>query len=133
MTGTRSCGLGNACVVTRALDPGQAHPARAAWAKRRRELFGFEPDPRYPLAPFHPEAVHGMLGIVIAHADGPLSVGIVPLSEPPERPVCVRDDRADTVMAYLERIGAAAGLPAQMWERRSGALWMCGPVMPQGL
>ena len=26
-------GLGNACVVTRALDPGQDHPARAAWAK----------------------------------------------------------------------------------------------------
>jgi poly-gamma-glutamate synthesis protein (capsule biosynthesis protein) len=123
-------GLGNACVVTRALDPGQDHPARAAWAKRRRELFGFEPDPRYPLAPFHPEAVHGILGIVIAHADGRLSTGVVPLfSEPPGRPVCVRDDRADAVMAYLERIGAAAGLPPQMWERRSSALWMGGPVM----
>ena len=103
-------GLGNACVVTRALDPGQDHPARAAWAKRRRELFGFEPDPRYPLAPFHPEAVHGILGIAIAHADGRLSTGVVPLfSEPPGRPVCVRDDRADAVIAYLERIGAAAG------------------------
>ena len=119
-------GLGNACVVTRALDPGSDHPARAAWAKRRRELFGFEPDPRYPLAPFHPEAVHGMLGVVIAHADGRLSTGVVPtFSEPPGRPVCVSDDRADAAMAYLERIGAAAGLPALMWQRRSESLWMC--------
>jgi poly-gamma-glutamate synthesis protein (capsule biosynthesis protein) len=119
-------GLGNACVVTRALDPGQDHPGRAAWARRRRELFGFEPDPRYPLAPFHPEAVHGLLGIVIAHADGRLSTGVVPIfSEPPGRAVCVSDDRADAVIAYLERIGAAAGLPAQTWERRSASLWVC--------
>jgi poly-gamma-glutamate synthesis protein (capsule biosynthesis protein) len=120
-------GLGNACVVTAALDPGQAHPARAAWAKRRREVFGFEPDPRYPLAPFHPEAVHGMLGVVIVHANGRLSTGVVPLfSEPPGRPVCVADDRAETVIAYLERIGAAANLPALRWERGAGRLWMCG-------
>jgi hypothetical protein len=64
-------GLGNACVVTHALAPGQDHPARAAWVERRRERFGFEPDPRYTLAPFHPEAVHGALGIVIAHARRP--------------------------------------------------------------
>ena len=121
-------GLGNACVVTRALDPGQDHPARAAWAKRRRELFGFEPDPRYPLAPFHPEAVHGILGIAIVHADRRLSTGVVPIfSEPPGRPVCVRDDRADAVMAYLDRIGADAGLPALTWERQSASVWMCRP------
>ena len=121
-------GLGNACVVTRALDPGQNHPARAAWAKRRRELFGFEPDPRYPLAPFHPQAVHGILGIAIVHVDRRLSTGVVPIfSEPPGRPVCVRDDRADAVIAYLDRIGADAGLPALTWERQSASLWMCHP------
>jgi len=121
-------GLGNACVVTRALDPGQDHPARAAWATRRRELFGFEPDPRYPLAPFHPQAVHGILGIAIVHADRRLSTGVVPIfSEPPGRPVCVRDDRADAVMAYLDRIGADAGLPALTWERQSASVWMCRP------
>ena len=114
--------------MTRALDPGQDHPARAAWAKRRRELFGFEPDPRYPLAPFHPQAVHGILGIAIVHADRRLSTGVVPIfSEPPGRPVCVRDDRADAVIAYLDRIGADAGLPALTWERQSASLWMCRP------
>jgi len=119
-------GLGNACVVTRALDPGQHHAARAAWAMRRRELFGFEPDPRFPLAPFHPEAVHGALGIVIADAQGRLEAGVVPLHvEPPGRPVCARDACGEAVVAYLERIGAAAGLPARSWRRQSDSLWMC--------
>jgi len=119
-------GLGNACVVTRALAPGQDHPARAAWVRRRQDLFGFEPDPHYPLAPFHPEAVHGALGIVILHADGRRSAGVVPVHvEPPGRPVCVTDDRAVRVIEYLTRIGSAAGLPAQGWQRRSDDLWLC--------
>ncbi|HEX6996309.1 MAG TPA: CapA family protein [Gammaproteobacteria bacterium] len=118
-------GLGNACVVTHALSPGQDHPARAAWVERRRKLFGFEPDPRYTLAPFHPDAVHGALGVVIAHADGRLSCGVVPLwVEPPGRPVCVDDERADAVIAYLERITAEAGLFASTWRRVSSLLWM---------
>lgn len=119
-------GLGNACVVTNALAPDQAHPARAAWARRRRELFGFEPDPSYPLAPFHPEAVHGLLGIVIAHANGRLSTGVVPVHvEPPGRPVCVSDSRADDVISYLERIARLANLPAQSWQRQTPYIWMC--------
>jgi poly-gamma-glutamate synthesis protein (capsule biosynthesis protein) len=119
-------GLGNGCVVTHALSPAQDHPARAAWARRRRELFDFEPDPRYRLAPFHPEAVHGVLGIVIVRADGGLQCGVVPVFvEPPGRPVCVTDERADTVIAYVERIGALADLPAQTWRRQSASLWMC--------
>lgn len=118
-------GLGNACVVTHALSPGQDHPARAAWVERRRKLFGFEPDPRYTLAPFHPDAVHGALGVVIAHADGGLSCGVVPLwVEPPGRPVYVDDERATAVIAYLERITAEAGLPASTFRRASSLLWM---------
>ena len=118
-------GLGNACVVTQALDPGQDHPVRAAWAKRRREVFGFEPDPRYTLAPFHPEAVYGVLGIVVLHADGSLSTGVVPLFvEPPGRPVCVSDKRAETVIGYLDRISNVAGLSSCHWIRRAPFLWM---------
>jgi poly-gamma-glutamate capsule biosynthesis protein CapA/YwtB (metallophosphatase superfamily) len=119
-------GLGNACVVTRALAPGQDHPARAAWVRRRRALFGFDPDPRYPLAPFHPEAVNAALGVVVLQADGRLATGVVPVFvEPPGRPVCVSDERADSVIGYLERIGAAAGLPELSWQRRSDYLWTC--------
>jgi poly-gamma-glutamate synthesis protein (capsule biosynthesis protein) len=119
-------GLGNACVVTHALAPGQDHPARASWVRRRRELFGFEPNPCLPLAPFHPEAVHGVLGIVIHHQNGKLSTGVVPVHvEPPGRPVCVSDERADAVINYLQQIAAAAGLPAQTWRRKAPSLWLC--------
>jgi poly-gamma-glutamate synthesis protein (capsule biosynthesis protein) len=119
-------GLGNGCVVTRALSPSQDHPARAAWARRRRELFGFEPDPRYELAPFHPEAVNAVIGVVRREADGRLGMGVIPVHvEPPGRPVCVNDARAQEVIAYLDRIGAMAGLPTRQWRREGEWLWMC--------
>jgi len=119
-------GLGNGCVVTRALAPDQDHAARAAWARHRRELFGFEPDPRYSLAPFHPEAVNGVLGIVIAHANGELSTGVVPVFvEPPGRPVCATGECADAVMAYIEHIGVAAGIEPLTWQRRGESMRIC--------
>jgi poly-gamma-glutamate synthesis protein (capsule biosynthesis protein) len=110
-------GLGNGCVVTRALSPDQsrgsdeAKKARAAWARKRRELFGFEPDPAYYLAPFHPEAINGMLGSVRLDASG-LHAGFVPLHvEPPGRPTIARNETARDVIDYIERITTAAGLP----------------------
>jgi poly-gamma-glutamate synthesis protein (capsule biosynthesis protein) len=119
-------GLGNGCVVTRALSPSQAHAARAAWATRRREMFGFEPDPRYEFAPFHPEAVHAALARVLWRADGSLECGITPVHvEPPGRPLCVGDDRAAAVIDYLARITRDAGLPALMHERLAAYLWRC--------
>lgn len=119
-------GLGNGCVVTHALSPKQDHPARAAWAKRRKELFGFEPDPRYELAPFHPEAVHAVIGVVRLEGDGSMRMGVIPVHvEPPGRPVCVNDARAEAVIAYLDRIGAMAGLPPRRWQREGEWLWMC--------
>lgn len=105
-------GLGNGCVVTHALAPAQDHPARAEWAERRKRLFGFEPDPAYPLAPFHPEAVNGLIGRLLWHEDGRIEAGFVPLwFEPPGRPVPA-GDRGAAVAGYIARIGALAGLPA---------------------
>lgn len=104
-------GLGNGCVVTRALSPSQDHPKRRAWAERRKQLFGFEPDPDYILAPFHPQAVNAMLGRLVWDGAGALSVGIIPVHvEPPGRPVLADGDRAAQIRAYLEQITLAAGL-----------------------
>lgn len=104
-------GLGNGCVVTHALAPAQDHPARAEWVERRKALFGFEPDPAYPLAPFHPEAVNGMIGRLLWHADGRIEAGFVPIwFEPPGRPVPARE-RSAAVADYVARIGLQAGLP----------------------
>jgi poly-gamma-glutamate synthesis protein (capsule biosynthesis protein) len=105
-------GLGNGCVVTRALSPAQDHPARRAWAERRKALFGFEPDPAYDLAPFHPEAVNAFLGRLELHADGRLTAGIIPVHvEAPGRPVLASGARARDIADYLEAITLAAGLP----------------------
>ena len=112
-------GLGNGCVVTHALSPGQDHPARAAWVERRKQLFGFEPDPAYTLAPFHPEAVNAMLGRLLWHADGRIEAGFIPVYiEPPGRPVLADAQGAAHVRQYLARITALAGLPQLQHEVR---------------
>ena len=104
-------GLGNGCVVTRALSPAQDHPARREWAERRKQLFGFEPDPEYTLAPFHPEAKQALLGRLEITPGGALRASIVPVwVEPPGRPVLAEGNRANEVRRYLERITVAAGL-----------------------
>ncbi|WP_328806595.1 CapA family protein [Novosphingobium aerophilum] len=104
-------GLGNGCVVTHALAPAQDHPARAEWAERRKVLFGFEPLPDYPLAPFHPDARHGMIGRLRIAPDGTITPGFIPLwFEPPGRPVPA-ECRAAEVAAYIAWIGSEAGLP----------------------
>ncbi len=105
-------GLGNGCVVTRALSLEQTNPKRAEWARQRRLRFGFEPDPQYFLAPFHPEAVHGMLARVVIE-DGRISqAGFVPVFvEAPGRPTLAQGPRADAVLQYVRRISHEAGLP----------------------
>lgn len=105
-------GLGNGCVVTHALSPDQDHPARADWARRRKALFGFEPDPAYTLAPFHPEAVNAMIGRLVWHADGRLEAGLLPVHvEAPGRPVLADAATGRRIGDYIERITARSGLP----------------------
>jgi poly-gamma-glutamate synthesis protein (capsule biosynthesis protein) len=116
-------GLGNGCVVTHALSPGQDHPARAQWARRRKQLFGFEPDPAYTLAPFHPEAVNAMLGRLLWHADGRLETGLIPVHvEPPGRPVIANPQQALRIRDYVAGITLSAGLPARSFTLRRDML-----------
>ena len=105
-------GLGNGCVVTSALSPDQDHPVRADWALKRKELFGFEPDPAYRLAPFHPQAVNSMLGCVHWHDNKWFEAGFVPVYvEPPGRPVIAEGRKAGEIINYVEQITVEAGLP----------------------
>jgi poly-gamma-glutamate synthesis protein (capsule biosynthesis protein) len=105
-------GLGNGCVVTRALSPDSDDPARAAWALRRQKLFGFVPDSAYHLAPFHPQAVNAMLGRVRVDVDGNLQTGFIPIHvDAPGRPRIADADEAARIARYLEEITVAAGLP----------------------
>jgi poly-gamma-glutamate synthesis protein (capsule biosynthesis protein) len=118
-------GLGNGCVVTRALSPDTQDPARAEWVRRRREIFGFTPDPAYYLAPFHPQAVHSMLACVRLRDDGTMAAGFIPLHvDPPGRPRPCSDEEAAVAVRYVEEITAAAGLPPLTFEYRDGHAWM---------
>lgn len=116
-------GLGNGCVVTHALDPGQAHPARAAWAQRRKQLFGFEPDPAYTLAPFHPQAVNAFIARLVWHADGRLDAGIEPVHvDAPGRPRLAQGSERRRICNYLADITRAAGLPALSLQAEDGRI-----------
>jgi poly-gamma-glutamate synthesis protein (capsule biosynthesis protein) len=115
-------GLGNGVVVTHALSPAQDHPARAEWAERRKRMFGFEPDPAYPLAPFHPEAVNGMIGTYRLMPDGSAEVGFVPVwFAPPGRPELAAEAKARAVAGYIDAIGVTVGLPPLDITWRDGA------------
>ena len=113
-------GLGNFVTVTRALSVGaNASPARLAWAKRRKELFGFEPDPDYPTYPFHPEAKNAIVAACDVDRSGVVRAGFVPCwIQPSGAPEPLADDaRGRGVARYIEDITARAGLKARFaWE-----------------
>ncbi len=95
------------------------------WGRRRRQLFGFEPDPRYPTYPFHPDARYAMIARVIL-ADGGLSAaGFVPCLVMPDgipRPVG-NDDAGREVFRYVQRVTEEAGLSTTL-RFRDGCAWV---------
>ncbi|WP_255615223.1 CapA family protein [Polymorphobacter sp. PAMC 29334] len=114
-------GLGNGVVVTHALSPAQDHPARAEWAARREQVFGFVPDPAYPLAPFHPEAVKGMIGRCRIDVDGTVETAFLPVwFAPPGRPEVATGEQAVIIGDYIDTIGQRAGLTALVSSKRAG-------------
>jgi poly-gamma-glutamate synthesis protein (capsule biosynthesis protein) len=118
-------GLGNGCVVTRALSADDADPARAAWALRRQQLFGFTPDPGYFLAPFHPQAVNAMLGRVRVNDDGNLLTGFIPVRvDAPGRPRIANPEEARDIARYVETITVQAGLPAIRSQFDGNVAWI---------
>ena len=114
-------GLGNFVTVTRALNvENNASPARLAWAKRRRELFGFAPDPDYPTFPFHPEAKNAMIAFCDVNKDGVARAGFIPCWINPngDPEVLGNNERGQAVANYVEQITRQAGLNADFrWER----------------
>ncbi|HET8928041.1 MAG TPA: CapA family protein [Microbacterium sp.] len=106
-------GLGNFATVTSALSgrKGDA-PERADWARRRRRLFGFEPDPSMPEYPFHPESRSTMIGVLEFADDGTVAASVIPCwIDQSCRPVPVGPgDRGAHVADYIRTITDDAGL-----------------------
>ena len=113
-------GLGNFVTVTHVLTPtGNDNAERAAWAKRRIQLYGFAPDPAMPFYPFHPESRNTVIALCRVDRDGLVSAGFVPCwIDDAGRPTPVnRADGGEQVAAYVERIGREAGLDtAFAWD-----------------
>jgi poly-gamma-glutamate capsule biosynthesis protein CapA/YwtB (metallophosphatase superfamily) len=113
-------GLGNFVTVTRALNIEEnPSPKRLEWAHRRRELFGFEPDPNYPTYPFHPEARNAIIAFCEISAEGIRKAGFIPCwVNPKGQPeICCDDERGRAVAFYMEQITIKASLNAKFeWE-----------------
>lgn len=118
-------GLGNGCVVTTALSPGQDNAAREAWVERRKKMFGFEPDPDYTFAPFHPEAVNAMIGVAKHDNAEGLKIGFYPVFvEPPGRPVLAEGETRQKVIDYIATLTPGAGLGRVDFEDTGSVVWV---------
>ena len=120
-------GLGNFVTVTRVLNlSGNPNPAMLEWARRRRELFGFEPDPATPTYPFHPESRNAMVASCTFGPSGLRSAGFVPCwieADGSPRPLTA-PEAGDRVVGYIRDITAAAGLRAEFeWEDGRVVFW----------
>lgn len=106
-------GLGNFVTVTGALAGHESDaPERAAWARRRRRLFGFDPDPAMPEYPFHPDSRNTMIGVLEFADDGGVTASVIPCWIDQDcRPIPLgADDRGAQVADYLRAITDDAGL-----------------------
>jgi poly-gamma-glutamate synthesis protein (capsule biosynthesis protein) len=107
-------GLGNFVTPTRALssDPSEnASPERLAWARRRKQLFGFEPDPSMPNYAFHPESRNTLIARIVVSVDGIRRAGFIPCyidDQVRPRPVC-RGAGGEPILDYFAAITAEAG------------------------
>lgn len=113
-------GLGNFVTVTRALTPGTGDSAeREAWARRRRELYGFAPDPRMPAYPFHPESRNTAIAWLSFDRGGLTGAGFVPcrIDERGAPVPCGGTPDGDQVTGYVQDITHRAGLNGRFATR----------------
>ncbi len=120
-------GLGNFVTVTRVLNLGDnPNPAMLEWARRRRELFGFEPDPAMAVYPFHPDSRNTMLASCTFGPGGLRSAGFIPCwieDNGAPRPLR-RCDEGAKVARYIEEITKAGGLEAEFeWDGERVVFW----------
>ena len=113
-------GLGNFVTVTNALnDADDNSPERIAWAKRRKKLFGFEPDLSMPNYPFHPESRNTAIASLTISASGEVSAGFIPCwIDGTATPHPLQDEeRARPVVEYIDAITREAGFDtAFAWD-----------------
>ena len=118
-------GLGNFVTPSLSLstDPAKNNsPERLAWAKRRKKLFGFEPDPNMPNYSFHPESRNTMIAKVVVSREGVVRASFVPCYiDQQVRPVPVsRENGGQAVFDYMAGIAAEVGLKTEFAWNEDG-------------
>ena len=111
-------GLCNFVTVTRALAPDPTQDSQQ-WAMRRKELFGFAPDPEYPTYPFHPEAKQTIIAKCIISGSKITRVSYLPclVNKKGQPEILKNDERGQQVFNYMDKITRAAGLNARFeWD-----------------
>lgn len=85
-----------------------------SWAQRRREIFGFEPDPEYPTYPFHPEARYTIIAKCIIENKMISRVSYLPciVNKQGQPELTGNNSRGDEVFNYMEKITREAALNA---------------------
>lgn len=113
-------GLGNLVTLTKALtEAGAGNAVRKEWARKRKEIFGFEPNPDYPLYPFHPEAVNAMIAYLEVVDGKIIKVGYLPclINKQGIPELLKNDSTGQKVFDYIKNITEAADLNARFeWD-----------------
>ena len=111
-------GLNNLIAVLRSLTP-KPNQDHQAWARKRRELYNFEPDPEYPAYPFHPEARQTMIAKCIIEGGKISRLSYLPclVNKKSQPELLKNDERGQEVFKYMDKITQGAGLNARYkWE-----------------
>ncbi|WP_203137581.1 CapA family protein [Microbacterium sp. JZ31] len=106
-------GLGNFATVTSALSGADDDvPERRAWARERRRLFGFDPDPAMPQYPFHPDSRNTAIAMLDIDDAGGVRAGLIPCwIDDDARPVpLTRSEGGERIAGYIRDITREAGL-----------------------
>jgi poly-gamma-glutamate capsule biosynthesis protein CapA/YwtB (metallophosphatase superfamily) len=98
-----------AWVPSLAAKPGQDPHS---WEVRRKELFGFEPDPEYPTYPFHPEAIYTLIAKCDVESGKLSRIGYLPciVNKQGQPEIVKNDSRGERVFDYMSKITKGAGL-----------------------
>jgi poly-gamma-glutamate capsule biosynthesis protein CapA/YwtB (metallophosphatase superfamily) len=111
-------GLGNFVTVTRALTPKPGEDSQQ-WALRRKELFGFAPDPEYPTYPFHPEAKQTIIARCTVAGGKIERVSYLPclVNKKGQPAILTNDGAGQQVFDYMVKITRDASLNARYkWD-----------------
>jgi poly-gamma-glutamate capsule biosynthesis protein CapA/YwtB (metallophosphatase superfamily) len=90
-----------------------------SWEVRRKEIFGFSPDPEYPTYPFHPEAIYTIIAKCTVESGQIVRISCLPcIVNKQAQPIIMKhDSEGQRVFDYLVKISRKVGLNTLFrWE-----------------